>query len=119
MAFVCNEEVNPYVVNVSLKHFFFKIFRYQLFEKAFRLGIDLHEHDLFLDLYYYAKSINNMEMANAAWEKSQEIADECSTSGACELMLKECLFYLKKGKPSNLWSDEIILISVELGNLRF
>nr|XP_018916735.1 PREDICTED: WD repeat-containing and planar cell polarity effector protein fritz [Bemisia tabaci] len=66
------------------RRFFHQLVRYQLFEKAFRLGIDLHEHDLFLDLYYYAKSINNMEMANAAWEKSQEIADECSTSGSTQ-----------------------------------
>lgn len=44
-----------------------------MFEKAFRLAIDLNDHDLFMDIHFYAVVLNDMELATAAKEKAESI----------------------------------------------
>lgn len=55
------------------RRFFHHLLRYRLYEKAYRLAIDLNDSDLFIDLYHCAKSINDQEMARAARLKVDEI----------------------------------------------
>ena len=57
--------------------------RNQLFEKAFRLAIDLNDHDLFMDIHFYAVAMKNSELANAAREKAEQIlsrSNSCNSS---------------------------------------
>lgn len=54
-----------------------------MFEKAFRLAIDLNDHDLFMDIHFYAVVLNDMELATAAKEKAESIlsrSNSCSGS---------------------------------------
>lgn len=54
-----------------------------MFEKAFRLAIDLNDHDLFMDIHFYAMVLNDMELATAAKEKAESIlsrSNSCSGS---------------------------------------
>lgn len=54
-----------------------------MFEKAFRLAIDLNDHDLFMDIHFYATVLNDMELATAAKEKAESIlsrSNSCSAS---------------------------------------
>ncbi|XP_012271982.1 WD repeat-containing and planar cell polarity effector protein fritz isoform X2 [Orussus abietinus] len=65
------------------RRFFHHLLRYKLFEKAFRLAIDLNDHDLFMDIHFYALVMNDMEMATAAKEKAEQIlsrSNSCSSS---------------------------------------
>lgn len=54
-------------------------FRYRLFEKAFRLAIDLSDYDLFMDIHFYAIVLKDTEMAAAAKEKAEEIISRCNS----------------------------------------
>lgn len=61
----------------------FSLCRYKMFEKAFRLAIDLNDHDLFMDIHFYAMVLNDMELATAAKEKAESIlsrSNSCSGS---------------------------------------
>lgn len=61
-------------------------YRYKLFEKAFRLAIDLNDHDLFMDIHFYAVALNDTEMATAAKEKAElslSRSSSCSSSREC------------------------------------
>lgn len=54
-----------------------------MFEKAFRLAIDLNDHDLFMDIHFYAVVLNDTELATAAKEKAENIlsrSNSCSGS---------------------------------------
>ncbi|XP_020291724.1 WD repeat-containing and planar cell polarity effector protein fritz [Pseudomyrmex gracilis] len=65
------------------RRFFHYLLRYRMFEKAFRLAIDLNDHDLFMDIHFYATVLNNTELANAAKEKAENIlsrSNSCSDS---------------------------------------
>ncbi|KAK2580498.1 hypothetical protein KPH14_006235 [Odynerus spinipes] len=65
------------------RRFFHHLLRYRMFEKAFRLAIDLNDHDLFMDIHFYALIVNDMEMASAAKEKAEQIlsrSNSCSSS---------------------------------------
>ncbi|XP_043277509.1 WD repeat-containing and planar cell polarity effector protein fritz isoform X2 [Venturia canescens] len=65
------------------RRFFHHLIRYRLFEKAFRLAIDLSDHDLFMDIHFYALVMKDMEMATAAKEKAQNVlsrSNSCSSS---------------------------------------
>lgn len=68
------------------RRFFHHLLRYRLFEKAFRLAIDLNDHDLFMDIHFYAIVLKDTEMATAAKEKAEEIisrCNSCSSSREC------------------------------------
>lgn len=62
------------------RRFFHHLLRYKMFEKAFRLAIDLNDHDLFMDIHFYAVVLNDMELAIAAKEKAESIL---SRSNSC------------------------------------
>ncbi|KAJ8673486.1 hypothetical protein QAD02_004748 [Eretmocerus hayati] len=61
------------------RRFFHHLLRYKLFEKAFRLAIDLNDHDLFMDIHFYAVVLKDNEMATAAKEKAEEILGQCNS----------------------------------------
>lgn len=44
-----------------------------MFEKAFRLAIDLNDHDLFMDIHFSAVALNDTELATAAKERAESI----------------------------------------------
>ncbi|XP_043496759.1 WD repeat-containing and planar cell polarity effector protein fritz isoform X1 [Polistes fuscatus] len=69
------------------RRFFHHLLRYRMFEKAFRLAIDLNDHDLFMDIHFYALVLNDMEMANAAKEKAEQIL---SRSNSCNSSHSTC-----------------------------
>lgn len=56
-----------------MRKFFQYLLRFRAFEKAFTLGIDINDDDLFMDLYNAARLENNESMAEDAFKKAQEI----------------------------------------------
>ncbi|XP_076761547.1 WD repeat-containing and planar cell polarity effector protein fritz isoform X2 [Xylocopa sonorina] len=65
------------------RRFFHHLLRYHMFEKAFRLAIDLNDHDLFMDIHFYALVVNDTAMATAAKENAERIlsrSNSCSSS---------------------------------------
>ncbi|KZC05895.1 WD repeat-containing and planar cell polarity effector protein fritz [Dufourea novaeangliae] len=69
------------------RRFFYHLLRYQMFEKAFRLAIDLDDHDLFMDIHFYALIVNDMAMATAAKENAERIL---SRSNSCNSSHSTC-----------------------------
>lgn len=67
--------------------FFFVHYRHDLNDLALNIAIKLNEHDLFMDLYYYAKHTDNAALLATAWEKAEQILAEDSAanpnSGIC------------------------------------
>eukprot|EP00057_Strongylocentrotus_purpuratus_P004993 XP_003729938.1 PREDICTED: WD repeat-containing and planar cell polarity effector protein fritz homolog [Strongylocentrotus purpuratus] len=64
------------------RRFFQFLLRYQRFEKAFLLAVDLHSRDLFMDIHHLAIDKGEMALANVAKQKAEEIELEMpSTSG--------------------------------------
>lgn len=57
-----------------------------MFDKAFRLAIDLNDHDLFMDIHHYALAVGDDEMAIAAQEKAEQIL---SRSNSCKSSRKK------------------------------
>ncbi|KAJ8045024.1 WD repeat-containing and planar cell polarity effector protein fritz-like [Holothuria leucospilota] len=64
------------VVSRLARRFFHLLIRYQRFEKAFLLAIDLHDRDLFMDLFYVALDKEERELAAVAKKKADEIEQE-------------------------------------------
>lgn len=60
-------------VNDIMRKFFQHLLRYRAFEKAFALGIDINDEDLFVDLYNAAKLEKNETLAKDSLKKAQEI----------------------------------------------
>ncbi|XP_044021196.1 WD repeat-containing and planar cell polarity effector protein fritz isoform X2 [Aphidius gifuensis] len=81
------------------RKFFHHLMRYKLFDKAFRLAIDLNDHDLFMDINFYALSVNDISMAKAAKDKAELLL---SRSNSCTSTHSTC------SRPScSLCSDSI------------
>ena len=55
------------------RRFFHHLLRHQRFEKAFLLAKDLNSSDLFLDIYFAAKDLGEMQLAKVAKLKADEI----------------------------------------------
>ncbi|XP_032668445.1 WD repeat-containing and planar cell polarity effector protein fritz [Odontomachus brunneus] len=55
------------------RRYFHRLLRCRMFEKAFRLAIDLNDHDLFMDIHFSAVALNDMELAIAAKERAENI----------------------------------------------
>lgn len=74
----CQEVIEEYENSVKSlsRRFFHLLLRHQLFEKAFCLAIDIGDHDLFMDMNYYAWTIKDSEMAIAAKNKAIELLKE-------------------------------------------
>ncbi|KAF6215591.1 hypothetical protein GE061_010347 [Apolygus lucorum] len=69
------------------KRFFHMLLRYQCFDKAFRLAIDLNKKELFMDLHYYCKDLGNHVMAAAAWERADDLLEsscEDESESSCD-----------------------------------
>ncbi|XP_038044090.1 WD repeat-containing and planar cell polarity effector protein fritz homolog [Patiria miniata] len=58
------------------RRFFHYLLRYQRFEKAFLLAVDLHSRDLFMDIHYLALDKGEMALATVAKQKADEIEQE-------------------------------------------
>lgn len=77
--------------------------RYELYEKAYSLAIDLNDRDLFMDLYWATKSgIGTRAMATMALEKANQImsseSDESHSSQSSDCDCTEC----HSSSPSSL-----------------
>ncbi|XP_014483964.1 PREDICTED: WD repeat-containing and planar cell polarity effector protein fritz isoform X2 [Dinoponera quadriceps] len=55
------------------RRYFHRLLRCRMFEKAFRLAIDLNDHDLFMDIHFSAVALNDTELAIAAKGKAESI----------------------------------------------
>lgn len=69
------------------RRYFHRLLRYRMFEKAFRLAIDLNDHDLFMDIHFSAMALDNMELASAAKERAETIL---SRSNSCRSLHSLC-----------------------------
>nr|XP_034181788.1 WD repeat-containing and planar cell polarity effector protein fritz isoform X2 [Osmia lignaria] len=79
---VIEEEYGDEIRDLT-RRFFHHLLRYHMFEKAFRLAIDLNDHDLFMDIHFYALVVNDTVMATAAKENAERIlsrSNSCSSS---------------------------------------
>lgn len=83
---IVDEEYGDGVRDLT-RRFFHHLLRFRLFEKAFRLAIDLNDHDLFMDIHFYATAMKDMELANAAKEKAEQIL---SRSNSCDSSHSTC-----------------------------
>ncbi|XP_054264257.1 WD repeat-containing and planar cell polarity effector protein fritz-like [Macrosteles quadrilineatus] len=66
------------------RRFFHQLLRFRVFDKAFRLAIDLNEYDLFMDLHHYARNVGDTAMASAALEKAYQVSECDSESGSSD-----------------------------------
>nr|XP_040126746.1 WD repeat-containing and planar cell polarity effector protein fritz homolog isoform X3 [Ictidomys tridecemlineatus] len=63
------------------RRFFHHLLRYQRFEKAFLLAVDIGAHDLFMDIHYLALDKGELALAEVARKKANDIDAESITSG--------------------------------------
>lgn len=58
------------------RKFFQYLLRYESYEKAFNLAIDIKDEDLFMDLHNCAKSDGHLDLAEDAFRKAEEILEK-------------------------------------------
>ncbi|KAE8601042.1 hypothetical protein XENTR_v10013509 [Xenopus tropicalis] len=63
------------------RRFFHHLLRYQRFEKAFLLAVDIGARDLFMDIHYLALDKGELALAKVARKKAEEIDAESINSG--------------------------------------
>ncbi|XP_054857679.1 WD repeat-containing and planar cell polarity effector protein fritz homolog isoform X1 [Eublepharis macularius] len=63
------------------RRFFHHLLRYQRFEKAFLLAVDLGARDLFMDIHYFALDKGELALAEVAKKKANDIDTESITTG--------------------------------------
>ncbi|EHB17883.1 hypothetical protein GW7_04883, partial [Heterocephalus glaber] len=63
------------------RRFFHHLLRYQRFEKAFLLAVDIGARDLFMDIHYLALDKGELALAEVARKKASDIDEESITSG--------------------------------------
>ncbi|XP_009871513.1 PREDICTED: WD repeat-containing and planar cell polarity effector protein fritz homolog, partial [Apaloderma vittatum] len=63
------------------RRFFHHLLRYQRFEKAFLLAVDLGARDLFMDIHYLALDKGELALAEVAKKKANDIDAESITTG--------------------------------------
>ncbi|KAJ8250284.1 hypothetical protein COCON_G00222060 [Conger conger] len=63
------------------RRFFHHLLRYQRFEKAFLLAVDIGARDLFMDIHYVAGDKGELVLAEVAKRKANEIDAESLTTG--------------------------------------
>ncbi|XP_048208561.1 WD repeat-containing and planar cell polarity effector protein fritz homolog isoform X2 [Perognathus longimembris pacificus] len=63
------------------RRFFHHLLRYQRFEKAFLLAVDIGARDLFMDLHYLALDKGELALAEVARKRASDIDAESITSG--------------------------------------
>lgn len=69
------------------RRFFHHLLRYQRFEKAFLLAVDICSRDLFMDIYYVALEKGEMALAEVAKKKADEID---SLSMTTDVVSQDC-----------------------------
>ncbi|XP_012929461.1 WD repeat-containing and planar cell polarity effector protein fritz homolog, partial [Heterocephalus glaber] len=67
------------------RRFFHHLLRYQRFEKAFLLAVDIGARDLFMDIHYLALDKGELALAEVARKKASDIDEESITSGVGEM----------------------------------
>ncbi|XP_063085573.1 WD repeat-containing and planar cell polarity effector protein fritz homolog isoform X3 [Cavia porcellus] len=63
------------------RRFFHHLLRYQRFEKAFLLAVDIGARDLFMDIHYLALDKGELALAEVARKKASDIDEESVTFG--------------------------------------
>ncbi|XP_025936452.1 WD repeat-containing and planar cell polarity effector protein fritz homolog [Apteryx rowi] len=63
------------------RRFFHHLLRYQRFEKAFLLAVDIDARDLFMDIHYVALDKGELALAEVAKKKANDIDAESITTG--------------------------------------
>ncbi|KAI6071583.1 WD repeat-containing and planar cell polarity effector protein fritz-like protein [Aix galericulata] len=63
------------------RRFFHHLLRYQRFEKAFLLALDIGARDLFMDIHYLALDKGELALAEVAKKKANDIDAESITTG--------------------------------------
>ncbi|XP_019372143.1 PREDICTED: WD repeat-containing and planar cell polarity effector protein fritz homolog isoform X1 [Gavialis gangeticus] len=63
------------------RRFFHHLLRYQRFEKAFLLAVDIGARDLFMDIHYLALDKGELALAEVAKKKANDIDAESITAG--------------------------------------
>nr|XP_056712785.1 WD repeat-containing and planar cell polarity effector protein fritz homolog [Euleptes europaea] len=63
------------------RRFFHHLLRYQRFEKAFLLAVDMGARDLFMDIHYFALDKGEWALAEVAKKKANAIDTESITTG--------------------------------------
>ncbi|XP_037077236.1 WD repeat-containing and planar cell polarity effector protein fritz homolog [Pollicipes pollicipes] len=66
------------------RRFFHHLLRHQCFEKAYRLALDLRDHDLFMDLQRAALRAGDPHLAAAALAKADELDNASSVTSGSE-----------------------------------
>ncbi|XP_045644041.1 WD repeat-containing and planar cell polarity effector protein fritz homolog isoform X2 [Ursus americanus] len=70
------DEISKYA-----RRFFHHLLRYQRFEKAFLLAVDIGARDLFMDIHYFALDKGELALAEVARKRASDIDAESITSG--------------------------------------
>ncbi|KAM7078871.1 WD repeat-containing and planar cell polarity effector protein fritz homolog isoform 3-T3 [Molossus nigricans] len=68
-------------VSKYARRFFHHLLRYQRFEKAFLLAVDIGARDLFMDIHYLALDKGELALAEVARKRASDIDAESITSG--------------------------------------
>nr|KAF6329449.1 WD repeat containing planar cell polarity effector [Pipistrellus kuhlii] len=68
-------------VSKYARRFFHHLLRYQRFEKAFLLAVDIGARDLFMDIHYLALDKGELALAEVARKRARDIDAESITSG--------------------------------------
>ncbi|NXH13760.1 FRITZ protein, partial [Bucco capensis] len=63
------------------RRFFHHLLRYERFEKAFLLAVDIGARDLFMDIHYLARDKGELALAEVAKKKANDIDAESITAG--------------------------------------
>ena len=69
-------EEYKYLVTRYARRFFYQLLRYESFDKAFLLAVDIGAKDLFNDLYYCALDRQEIQLAEICRKKFKEMAAE-------------------------------------------
>lgn len=79
------EEFGP-AVRALTRRFFFRVLRSGKLEKAFRLALDLKDHDCFMVVHSVAKQRGENQIAATALQNAQDLESSCS-AGSCSSVL--------------------------------
>ncbi|XP_042879411.1 WD repeat-containing and planar cell polarity effector protein fritz homolog isoform X2 [Penaeus japonicus] len=79
------EEFGP-AVRALTRRFFFRVLRCGKLEKAFRLALDLKDHDCFMAVHSVAKQRGESQIAATALQNARDLESSCS-AGSCSSVL--------------------------------
>ncbi|XP_071891432.1 WD repeat-containing and planar cell polarity effector protein fritz homolog isoform X3 [Anas platyrhynchos] len=94
------------------RRFFHHLLRYQRFEKAFLLAVDIGARDLFMDIHYLALDKGELALAEVAKKKANDIDAESITTGIG--ILPSATSYCGYSRASALGEEQILGPSQDL-----